>query len=162
VRNSFEAYDPLRELAHKLLDYKPAIILSSEWEFSPFTYPAISDDLPDFVFIGLPACEAGNALVLPLAGHELGHSIWRHGGVGASSAATINKTVFSSYLENRDDFTTTFNRECTEEGFLTILKRWPTFLSRVGSRADSAKKSFVTWWACGYLRRHSFTLSNSC
>jgi hypothetical protein len=32
----------------------------------------------NFVFIGLPASEAGNALIIPLAGHELGHSVWNH------------------------------------------------------------------------------------
>jgi hypothetical protein len=34
-------------------------------------------DLPDLMFIGLPACEADNALIVPLTGHELGHSLWR-------------------------------------------------------------------------------------
>jgi hypothetical protein len=93
IRNSFEAYDPLKELSHLLLDHKPGVILSSEWEFSPFTYPTASDDLPDFVLIGLPASEAGNALILPLAGHELGHSIWSHGQVGSRLESKINVGV---------------------------------------------------------------------
>jgi hypothetical protein len=32
--------------------------------------------LPGFVLIGLPAPESSNGLLVPLAGHELGHSIW--------------------------------------------------------------------------------------
>ncbi len=32
--------------------------------------------MPDFVLIGLPATESSNPLVIPLAGHELGHSVW--------------------------------------------------------------------------------------
>ena len=127
IRNSFEAYDPLRELAHALLDHKPGVILSSEWDFSPFTYPAISDDLPDFVFIGLPASEAGNALILPLAGHELGHSIWGPGGVGEKLKSSINKTVFSSYLSDPRLFESIFRCECTED---TLLND-PTALSNL-------------------------------
>jgi hypothetical protein len=34
--------------------------------------------LPDHVLIGMPSSESSNALILPLAGHELGHSIWRN------------------------------------------------------------------------------------
>jgi len=59
------------------------LILSSEWEYSPHIYNEIPR-LPGFVLIGLPASESDNPLLLPLAGHELGHSIW-----GSSSAATV-------------------------------------------------------------------------
>ena len=61
IRNPFEIFRPIRDLARKLLDHTPGMVLSSEWEFSPFTFPVISEDLKDFVFIGLPASEAGNA-----------------------------------------------------------------------------------------------------
>ncbi len=33
-------------------------------------------DLSDFVLIGLPATESSNPLLIPLAGHELGHIVW--------------------------------------------------------------------------------------
>ena len=33
--------------------------------------------MDNVVFIGLPASETGNALAIPLAGHELGHNVWR-------------------------------------------------------------------------------------
>ena len=67
-------------LCHVLDGNDPAnretrLILSSEWDYSPFMYDQITD-LPSFVFIGLPACESANPLLLPLAGHELGHSVW--------------------------------------------------------------------------------------
>jgi hypothetical protein len=77
VRNAFEIYDPLLSLCKKVYGPQVKLILSSEWSFSPFTYPAVFKDLPDLMFIGLPACEAGNALIVPLTGHELGHSLWR-------------------------------------------------------------------------------------
>lgn len=82
VRNSFELYNPLSLLVSKLIyteDGKtPKLILSSEWDYSPFTYihPKILG-MDDYVFIGLPASETGNALIAPLAGHEIGHNIWR-------------------------------------------------------------------------------------
>jgi hypothetical protein len=77
VRNAFEIYDPLLSLFRKVYGPQDKLILSSEWSFSPFTYPAVFKDLPDLMFIGLPACEADNALIVPLTGHELGHSLWR-------------------------------------------------------------------------------------
>src|SRR4051812_25114337 len=43
----------------------------------PFTYPFVFSELPNFVLIGLPASESDNPLIIPLAGHELGHSVWK-------------------------------------------------------------------------------------
>ena len=34
------------------------------------------NNLPGFVFIGLPAPESANPFLIPLGGHELGHSAW--------------------------------------------------------------------------------------
>jgi hypothetical protein len=64
VRNAFEVYDPLLQLSKKVCGSDAKLILSSEWSFSPLTYPAVFPDLPDLIFIGLPATEAGNALML--------------------------------------------------------------------------------------------------
>jgi len=82
VRNAFEAYWPLRRLARDILEpgvseeeRKTELILSSEWDYSPLVYPKIRD-LPSFVLVGLPAHDSENPLLLPLAGHELGHSVW--------------------------------------------------------------------------------------
>ena len=77
VRNAFELFVPLLEIAKQLLKADTKLILSSEWMFSPLTYPLVFPELPDFVLIGLPAPESCNPLVVPLAGHELGHSVWR-------------------------------------------------------------------------------------
>ena len=82
VRNAFEVFGPLLRLAGDILEpgvsagpRKTKLLLSSEWDFSPFTFPAIPA-LPDFLFIDLPAPESSNPLLLPLAGHELGHAVW--------------------------------------------------------------------------------------
>jgi hypothetical protein len=78
VRNSFEIQGPVLHLAKRLLsDDSAELIISFEWKYIPFTYPQSHPHLPSFVIVGLPASEASNALVLPVVGHELGHSLWR-------------------------------------------------------------------------------------
>jgi hypothetical protein len=78
VRNSFEIHGPVLDLAKRLLsDDEAKLVISFEWNYIPFTYPQNHPDLPSFLIIGLPASEASNALVLPVVGHELGHSLWR-------------------------------------------------------------------------------------
>ena len=79
VRNAFEVYAPLLRMARAFLGTDVKLVLSSEWNFSPYTFQyGAFPSLQQFVMIGLPAPESANALLLPLAGHELGHSVWRH------------------------------------------------------------------------------------
>ncbi|MDP8207974.1 MAG: hypothetical protein P9L92_15000 [Candidatus Electryonea clarkiae] len=68
IRNAFEIYTPLLRLARSILKIDTKLILSSEWEFSPYMYSFIPY-LPGFVLIGLPATESSNPLLIPLAGH---------------------------------------------------------------------------------------------
>src|ERR1700746_1884954 len=72
IRNAFEIYSPLLQVCRTIYGPEAKLIVSSEWIFSPFTYPAVTDDLPHLMFIGLPSSEAGNSLIVPLTGHELG------------------------------------------------------------------------------------------
>jgi hypothetical protein len=66
--------------------------LSSEWDYSPFTFlPDI--ELKDFILIGHPAQESSNALLFPLAGHELGHNVWEHDKCPAKYDSLVKKTV---------------------------------------------------------------------
>ena len=78
TRNSFEAYYAFVEIAQALIGPGANVIFSSEWDFSPLTYPMTVGVLPEYVLLGMPSSESPNALVLPLAGHELGHSVWRN------------------------------------------------------------------------------------
>jgi hypothetical protein len=55
------------------------LLLSSEWRYSPYTIPE-PPELNNFVLIGLPAPESTNPLLVPVAGHELGHSLWARSG----------------------------------------------------------------------------------
>jgi hypothetical protein len=114
VRNAFEIYDPLLSLCKQVYGPQAKLILSSEWSFSPFTYPAVFKDLPDLMFIGLPACEAGNALIVPLTGHELGHSLWRMPPAVSSADFTNLKQLLQNQL------VTAFTGDWTN--FLRIFK----------------------------------------
>jgi hypothetical protein len=77
VRNAFEIHGPFLRIVRQLLGPNSKLVISSEWEYSPFTFlPPTAYGLADTVFIGGPASEASNVLVIPLAGHELGHNVW--------------------------------------------------------------------------------------
>jgi hypothetical protein len=73
-----EFHGPMRRLTAKAIGKDAKLVISSEWDFSPFTLLYPHSALSHFVLVGLPMSESGNALVAPLAGHELGHNIWRH------------------------------------------------------------------------------------
>lgn len=77
VRNAFEVHFPLKRLIERAVSEDARLIMSSEWKFVPFTYPMTLDVLPGFALVGGPAPESGNVLIVPLAGHEIGHSAWR-------------------------------------------------------------------------------------
>ena len=100
VRNAFEAYSPLLRLAQSIMGTDTKLIVSSEWEFSPFVYRAITD-LPGFVLIGLPAPESSNPLLIPLAGHELGHSVWEAEGFSAKFEKQITDGILDELMNKR-------------------------------------------------------------
>ena len=77
VRNAFEVHFPLKRFAKQIIGPNAKLIISSEWDFVPFTYPMSLDQLPQFALVGGPASESGNVLTMPVAGHEVGHSAWR-------------------------------------------------------------------------------------
>lgn len=105
VRNAFEMHFPLKRLVQQAVDPDARLIVSSEWNFVPFTYPMTLDLLPDFALVGGPAPESGNPLIIPLAGHEIGHSAWRtHGGkeqVSPGALLCIDKALDAN-PERRD------------------------------------------------------------
>ena len=68
-------YGPLLALARQVIDPDIRLVVSSEWDFSPFTMPH-GTTLEGFVFVGMPATVPEKALLVPLAGHEFGHSVW--------------------------------------------------------------------------------------
>jgi len=100
VRNAFEVYAPLLRLAQSIFGENKKLVVSSEWEYSPFVYlPGF--DLPGFVLIGLPAPETTNPFLVSLAGHELGHSFWEAEGCATRFAKIIEERVIQELTERR-------------------------------------------------------------
>jgi hypothetical protein len=95
IRNAFEVYGPILRLAQQILGPDNKLVLSSEWNFSPYTYSELTP-LPKFVLIGLPASESENPLLLPLAGHELGHTIWQVNGLESVYYSRIESEVIKA------------------------------------------------------------------
>jgi hypothetical protein len=109
VRNAFELIEPLQFIANSAMQGSPRLILSSEWDFIPFAYPQSLEDLRSYVLIGLPASEAASALLVPLAGHELGHAVWRNRGLSASLQATLDGHVQDFLKQNMMEFKRVFS-----------------------------------------------------
>lgn len=76
VRNAFEVHGPMLRLTRLILGPDAKLLLSSEWELSPFLLLGARVLPADYVLIGQPATESANPFLLPLAGHELAHSVW--------------------------------------------------------------------------------------
>ncbi len=92
-RSSFEIYFSFRRLAESILGSGTKLIISSEWEnYSPVNFN-IPDELVNFVFIGMPVSEAENPFLVPLAGHELGHSIWKSKDLRTSIQLEVQKRL---------------------------------------------------------------------
>lgn len=75
-RGALELQRPLLRITHQAIGSHAQLVISSEWRFSPFTLLYPGEFGNQFVLVGLPVSEAGNPLIAPLAGHELGHNIW--------------------------------------------------------------------------------------
>lgn len=109
IRNAFEIYGPLRQMARRLLhsNQNPKrrirLILSSGWDFTPLTFRPV-EDLKDFVIIVLPASESSNPLVIPLAGHELGHSVWEDEKLGKTFRTHAAYALTSYVLSHLAEF----------------------------------------------------------
>jgi hypothetical protein len=125
VRNAFELLEPLQYIADSALHGKPELLLSSEWDYVPFAYPQSLHDLKSFVLIGLPASEAGSALLMPLAGHELGHAVWRNRGIEGSILTILQYKIEDLY--NQAKLSGTFKRHFPDydEGDIVYKELFP-------------------------------------
>ena len=125
IRNAFEIYNPLLQMCRTIYGAEAKLIMSSEWIFSPFTYPAVTDELPHLMFIGLPSTEAGNSLIVPLAGHELGHSVWRRPIHRSPHLSTLDKqlqtALTNAYTARWAEFQKVFDVSKPETELLTDL-----------------------------------------
>lgn len=116
VRNSFELHGPFLRIIRKLLGNDSKLIISSEWNYSPFTFLIPAEyQLKDTVMIGVPASESENCLTIPLSGHELGHNIWSHASLSSSFGPkiedAIKEVILHDYWDEFQSFEPLVNRE---------------------------------------------------
>lgn len=109
VRNAFEIYRPLLRLAYDVLEpgvaadsHRTRIILSSEWAYAPFIQETL--ELPNFFLIGFPATESDNPLIVPLAGHELGHTLWRKRDLKRYFSGKVAKAIRQAVKQRSSEF----------------------------------------------------------
>lgn len=127
VRNAFEVFGPFLRMAGDILepgverrDRQTKLLLSSEWFYSPLTYRPISD-LPNFIFIGLPAPESANPLLLPLAGHELGHSVWARYKLSQTILAQVESEVVKAITASFAEYQRIFGSHVKQMDLTTDL-----------------------------------------
>lgn len=79
VVGALEMHRPLHRIVKGTVGREAHLLLTSDWEYSPYTYVHERLLKKGIVLVGLPASEAGNGLIMPLAGHEIGHNVWHAG-----------------------------------------------------------------------------------
>lgn len=94
VAGPVEFHRPFCRIIRRALGDEAKLILASDWSYSPYTYiyPSLFPG-HKFVFVGLPYSEAGHVLVLPLAGHELGHNVWYVGEMENEFNTAISESI---------------------------------------------------------------------
>jgi hypothetical protein len=107
VRNAFEIWGPLWRLSCQVLQKEARLLLSSEWAYSPYTFIGCAQ-LPGFVLIGLPATESSNPFLIPLAGHELGHSVWRERNLKHEVLPPLQQHILDVINSRDDEYTKIF------------------------------------------------------
>ncbi|MEI9901799.1 MAG: hypothetical protein WDN31_18740 [Hyphomicrobium sp.] len=151
LRNAFEIYFPVKILATELLGDTTYVVLSSEWAFSPYTFPAAFPELPDFVFIGIPASECHNPLIIPLAAHELGHVVWRRKGAQQKFDPRILQKILELYRANWSDFEIIFKTGANPASLQTDL-----FLRRTWGHSYKLACRQLEELFCDFVGAHLF------
>jgi hypothetical protein len=163
VRNAFEMLYPLYLIAKGALQGNPQLILSSEWDYVPFAYPQSLENLKSFILIGLPASEAASALLMPLAGHELGHAVWRNRGIGANLQLDLQSRCDANFRNKISDFQRVFSD--FDENDLVARDLLPNAIAEASNYAGfQAEEIFSDLFAYGcfgesYLRAFAYILT---
>jgi hypothetical protein len=145
VRNPFELYAPFLEICKSLVGHDARLILSSEWEYVPFTYPQSLAELPQFIIIGLPAPESDNVLIFPAAGHELGHSIWSRHALTSHFGEQIEGRVNEAFRQHQTKFEDAYpnlkGADLDQDMFVQNIKA--SIFSSAMSQAEETFSDFV-------------------
>src|SRR5271166_239466 len=157
-RNAFEVYGPLLRLAREIVKPTVKLIISSEWDYSPLTYLGITH-LPDYVLIGLPAHESDNPLLLPLAGHELGHSVWVAEDLGTKFGPLIDAKVVADIKMRWTEYSLLFpdvtDAKVLDTDFFAQLT-WSPAAAWAIRQAEETFCDFVGLWIFGESYLHAF------
>ncbi len=120
VTGPVEFFGPFSRITKCLVDEGVKLILSSTWQFNPHTiiYPDQVAGVANCVFVGFPVSESDNALLTPLAAHEVGHNVWQKRGFEnhlknkiSETVANILKTDFKDRFASNSLATPTVSRD---------------------------------------------------
>lgn len=148
VRNAFEAFGPLLAILRKAIEpkvgkkesQKRKLVLSSEWSYSPLIYHEIPV-LPRFAFIGLPSSESDNPLLIPLSGHEIGHSVWTTYKMDQEFRPEFIHAIKDYIRDHWEDYTSYFPK-VKKEDLDTVLAVQQTWQQAQSWLFAQAKESF--------------------
>lgn len=162
IRNAFEAWGPLRRLAQHFFRNKVHLLLSSEWDFSPYTLVGCGE-LPGFVLIGFPASESDTPFLLPLAGHELGHTVWHSQGLDRQIISGLKHGILKEIRSRWDYYKELFagyESQDIDEGGLA----WPLWQQAAGWAKRQACELFCDFFGLrifgeAYLHAFSYLLA---
>lgn len=155
--NAFELYGPLLRMAKELLGEDIHLVLSSEWDYSPFTYLGVPN-LLHFVWVGLPASESSNALLTPLAGHEFGHSMWARAGLAKKWQPKLEAGILAEIKRRWKDYQR-YNPAVTDQQSLTDLfglQSWRPAYEWALSQSEELFCDFVALRVFGEAYLHAF------
>ena len=111
-----ELHGPLVRLTRRAVQQPDAsLVIFSEWNFSPFTFLFPELAKRGVVLVGMPRSEAHNALIAPLAGHELGHNIWQKASLGATYESAAIKLIVEQMRSDWDRWKRLLTLESPEQ-----------------------------------------------
>lgn len=171
IRNAFELFGPFFRLACSVLepdtpqkDCSIKLILSSEWNYSPFTRSISGPS--NFVFIGLPAPESENPLLSPLVGHELGHTLWHRKKLEDAIKPIIRNEVVDATARKLPEFQRIFGRDNIKkksdlEYDLLTVSAWEGCIASTLKQAQESFCDFTGLYIFGesYLNAFAYLLS---
>ncbi len=166
VRNAFEVFRPLLNILRKAVEpkigkdsQKRKLVLSSEWAYSPLIYHEIPV-LPGYAFIGLPSSESDNPLLIPLSGHELGHSIWTTYKMNLEFAPEFIEAIKDYIRDNWEEYKKHFPDKKKEDldTVLAVQKTWKQAQSWLFAQAKETFCDFIGLKIFGtsFLHAHAY------
>ena len=140
VRNAFEIHGPLLNLSRRILAREEILVLSSEWNYSPFTYHG-NPELRGVVLMGLPAPESANPLLIPLTGHELGHPVWSQKGPEETVKRELQANILREIRANPKNYTRLL-QTANEADLDSVLSAKQAWLQAYEWGLSQAKETF--------------------